>query len=310
MAGFSDYLAIGGLNWMLGVQPMPGTATPGIPSNGARFLALYTTAPTGDSGSGGTEVAAASYARVQFAGSITVNGSTTTASPTLHVASVPAWLAALGTASNPGFGVNVWDATTGALIGTVQTATAAATTITLQANAANAVGATDVLLFSAFPAAVASVGTEPSVTPVTATSGAAINFATSGANAFGTVVAYGIYDAVTAGNFMGFDWLGNFKWIPFTASLASPSVFTTDLAADVPTNGSSVVLTSKYGGTLPTGGAFSGILTTAGASGLTFNVGVNATAAGGGQFRQVTQQVVPINNVVSFAAAQLIVTSA
>ena len=65
-----------------------------------------------------------------------------------------------------------------------------------------------------------------------------------------------------------------------------------------------MVVTSKYGATLPTtAGSFSGILTTAGLSANTFNVGVNTTSTGGGQVRQVTQQVIPANVTASFSAA-------
>lgn len=307
MAGLSDFASAALLNWALGVSPMPDSAATIV---GSRFLALYTTAPN-DSGAGGVEVSAGTYARIQFAGSITVNGATLTSSPTLHVASVPAWLAALGTIANPGFGVNVYDLTTSALIGTVSTCTGGGTTITLQANAASAVGATDVLQFSAFPTAIASSGAEPATVPGYSTNSSAINYATSGASAWGTTVAFGVYDLLSGGNFFGFDWLGTFKWIPFTCTSASPGVLTSDTVADAPPNGTSCVVTAKFGGILPpTGGSWANILTSAGLSGATFNLGVNTTGIGGGQFRQVATQVVPTNNVVTFGAANLTLTAA
>lgn len=68
-----------------------------------------------------------------------------------------------------------------------------------------------------------------------------------------------------------------------------------------------IVVSSKFGGTLPTtGGSWAGLLTTPGASSNTFTAGVNTTSVGGGQFRQVTQ-FGPIGNgvTVNFPASSL-----
>jgi len=59
-----------------------------------------------------------------------------------------------------------------------------------------------------------------------------------------------------------------------------------------------------------TGGSFAGILTTAGLSGATFNVGVNTTAAGEGLIRQVLQQSIPINVQASFATTTFTIYAA
>jgi hypothetical protein len=72
-----------------------------------------------------------------FGGALVANAATATLSPTLHAASVPSWVVA---------GLVAIDATTGQTVGTVQSTTA--NTITLAANAANAVTAGDVLIFS------------------------------------------------------------------------------------------------------------------------------------------------------------------
>jgi len=309
MPGYSDFQSQANLNSALGVIPL-------VAANPSRFLACYTTAPTGGSGSGATEVNTGGgtlYARAQFAGQITVNGATSTSSPTLHVASVPAWLAALGTGAG-GNGVNVWDMTTGAQIGTVSACVSAGTTITLSGNAASAVGATDLLSFSAFPAAAASSGSEPAVTPVTSTLGAQINFAQSGA-AWGTVTAVGSYDAVTAGNFYLWDYLnlsGAGKWVPFTCTLASPGVITCLDVTFVNTN--NFVVASKIGGTLPTlsGGSWAGVLTVAGVSGQTFNVtGNNTSSTGDGLLRIVTPVVMGATpTTLQFPASSIIVAGA
>ena len=293
MAGLSDYSAQALINWATGNRSMPATAN--------RFLALFTVAPTGDSGSGGTAVSTSgtAYARVQVAGAITAAGSISTGASTITMPNVSGypWVVA---------GMNVYDATAGVQIGAVLSWTA--TTLTLTANAAsNGSGSTDSLIFSAFPAASASSGTEPSVTPAQAATGATISFPQSTA-AWGTVVAIGVYDAVTAGNFIWFDWLGNYKWSPFSCTLASPGVLTVN---DVTfTNGQFAIVTAKFGGALPTGTWGTTPLTVAGVSGQTFNLGVNTSTAGDGLVRQVIQQSIPINNVVAFSAGQLILSAA
>lgn len=302
MPGFSDYLAEGALNFATGQQGLPTAASGNTLGN--RFLALFTAAPTSDAGTGGTEVSGGSYARVQVAGALAVSGSSgapSTASATITLAATaPAWLTALGT---NGSGVNVFDLTNGKQIGTVSSISG--TTVTLTGNAANNGSLGDSLQFSAFPAASASSGTEPSVTPSNVTNGASITFPQATAT-WGTVVFFGIYDAVTSGNFLGGDYIGNNKWVPFTCTSASPGVLTVDSAADVPANATSCVVTSKFGGTLPTtAGSWAGVLTSAGASANTFNLGVNTTSTGSGQFRQITQQSIPANVTASFATSTL-----
>jgi hypothetical protein len=299
MSGLSDYTAQNVLNYIAGNRNVP--ALPSV------YLALFTTAPTADAGTGGTEVSGGSYARVQVAGALSLSASFTTSSTTLTLASTaPAWLLALGT---NGSGVNVYDATNSQQIGTVSSITT--TTVTLQAAAAHASsGSADSIVFSAFSAASASTGSEPATTPANITNGAVITFPQASAN-WGTVTSFGLYDASTSGDLLAWDYLGNFKWIPFSATNASPSVLTTDATADAPANSSSIVVTQKYGGTLPTtGGSWAGILTTANLSGATFTAGVNSTSIGGGQFRQVTQQSIPQNVTASFAASQMTITAA
>ena len=166
-------------------------------------------------------------------------------------------------------------------------------------------------MFSAFGAASASSGSEPATAPANITNGASVTFPQATGN-WGTIVAFGLYDASSSGDLLAWDYMGAYKWIPFTCTSASPGVLTCDSSSDAPANGSSIVVTQKYGGTLPTtGGSWAGILTTANLSGATFTAGVNTTGIGGGQFRQVTQ-VGPIGNTVvaSFAASQLTVTAA
>jgi hypothetical protein len=293
-AGLSDYSAQNFLNYIAGNRTVPT-----LPSV---WLALFTTAPTSDAGTGGTEVSASGYARVQIAGAVAATASWASSATTITMTSNPGWVVP---------GMNVYDATNNQQIGTVLTYLT--TTLTLTTGALHASsGSTDSLVFSAFAPATGSTGNpEPNTLPASVvTTNSTITFPQATAN-WGTVTSFGLYDASTSGNLLGWDYIGNFKWAPFTCTNASPGVLTCDSAADAPPNGSSIVVTQKYGGTLPTtGGSWAGLLTTAGLSGATFNAGVSTTGIGGGQFRQVTQQSVPNNVTASFAAGALTLTLA
>lgn len=303
MPGASDFFEQGVLNYLSGSLAMP--ALPPI------FLGLFTVAPTSDAGTGGTEVTtvATNYARQQIAGSLTTNATTASGNNTLHFASVPSWI--LGPSGTGVVGMQIRDATSAAVIPANTTlVSATATTVVMSNNAAGAgVGGTDVITFSCFAPAVASANNpEPTTTPGSITNTNAIVTMNQSTGSWGTVIFFGLFDAVTSGDYLAGDYIGAFNWIPFTCSSATPGVLTTDVAGDVPTNGSSVVVTAKYGGTLPTGMTGSGgLLTTAGASANTFNVGVNTTSTGAGEFRQVTQQIIGNNTTPSFATGQLTV---
>ena len=295
MSGLSDFAA--GSNLAFCTGQIGKTAPTSL------WLALFNTPPTSDAGTGGTEVSGTGYARVQIAGALACTS--TTASTTITLSSTaPAWLLALGT---QGSGVTVWSPS-GVFVGTVTGIVT--TTVTLGANAA-VTGLTTVQ-FSAFSAPAGSTGNpEPNTLPSTITNGASVTFAQATAS-WGTVTGFGIYDTLaSATNLYAFDYLGNFKWIPFSCSNGTPGVLTTDLTADVPANGSICAVTQKYGATLPTtGGSWSYPLTSAGSSTNTFNLGVNTTSTGGGLFRQVLQQPIAINVTASFAASALTITSA
>lgn len=298
MAGLSDFLAEAQLNHAAGVIPL-------IPASSSRFVALYSTAPTSDAGTGGTELTGSGYTRIQIAGALAAGASFTTSSTTITLgATAPAWLLALGT---NGSGCNVYSATAGAQIGTVSSISA--TTVTLTTTAAHAsTGSTDSLQFSAFPQASASSGTEPNVTPSNLTNGAAISWAQSTAAWLGTV-AFGIYDASSAGNLYYWDYTGNGKWSEFTCTSASPGVLT--VTDQTFTNGNSAVVSNKVGGTLPTtAGSWGGLLTVAGVSGSTFNLGVNTTSTGNGMVRPVVTYTVGISTTFSIPASSFVLAAA
>jgi hypothetical protein len=154
--------------------------------------------------------------------------------------------------------------------------------------------------------------------PTTEANALAITFPTATAN-WGTVVAFGIYDAATAGNLLAWDWLGNYEWLPTTISAASPGVFTAHAhgyAANDP-----VVFSVVFGGTAPTLAGGSGALGSNNVSlvvspatdTLTLTTGgtaVNTTATGNGMIRKIVQQSVPSGVQPSFASGQLVLQAA
>ncbi len=286
MTGLTNYTAQNLLNYITGQ-----TAEPALP---AVWLALFT-ASGSDDGTGFTEVTGGSYARLQVGGNATVNATTASGNPTLHFASTPAWITP---------GMTVYDATAGTSVIPAGTTvlSVTGTTVTMSANAAGAgVGATDVINFSAFGRAS---GTGPS----SISNVSAITFPAATAS-WGTVVSFGLYDAVTVGNLMLWDWLGNFNWLPCTITSASPGVFTAKQNNYV--NGDPVVYSVEYGGTAPTGlTPGNTIQTVAGATTDTFNVGVNTSSTGSGNVRKITQQSIPTGVTASFAAAALNATAA
>ncbi len=300
MPGLTDYSATALINWATGARAMPSIAP--------RYLGLFTIAPASDSGvTGATEVSGGAYARVQIAGALTVSSSSGAPSTSFSTftlsAPAPSWLTALGT---NGSGVNVYDSTGSLQIGTISSISGAA--VALTGNASNNGSLSDTLLFSAFPLASNSSGSEPTVSPAAASTAAAIAFPQSTAN-WGTVTSFGVFDASTSGNLLWWDYLGNFKWSPFSCTSATPGVLTcTDQSF---TNGQYAVVTAKFGGTLPTtSGSWAGILTVGGVSGSTFNLGVNTTGMGDGLVRQALQQLVGSSTTVAFSAGQLTLSGA
>lgn len=299
MPGLADYSAQSLLDWETGNVAMPALA--------ARYLGLFTAMPTSDAGTGGTEVSGGSYARVQIAGNAATNGATASGNAVLHFASTPAWVVA---------GMTVRDNTAGSVIPTGTTVlSVTGTTVTMSANATGGgVGSGDTINFSAFPSSSASSGTEPAVAPASVASGAAITFAQATAN-WGTVVGFGIYDALTSGNLINFDYVGAYGWLPATMSAASPGVITSDAHGYAAND--NVVVTTKYGGTLPTFSQsnLTGLLVVVSPTTDTFTVtnggtAVNTSSTGDFQVRKVLTQSVPSGVTAAFAAGQLTLKAA
>lgn len=162
----------------------------------------------------------------------------------------------------------------------------------------------------------ASTTTDPTTLSNNGTTNAAITFPTATGN-WGTVVAFGLYDAASGGNLLLWDWLGAYQWMPTTISAASPGVFTAHahgFAASTP-----VVFSTVFGGTAPTssGGALGSnnvsLVVSPTTDTFTLTTGgtaVNTTTTGNGMVRQIVQQSVPSGVQPSFASGQLVLQAA
>lgn len=291
MTGLSDYTAKNTLNWLTG-----GVAEPALP---AVYCALFTAVGV-DAGTGFTEVSGGSYARTQVAGSAATNGATAAGNATLHFASTPAWIVA---------GMAIYDTTGAGLIPAATTVlSVTGTTMVMSANATGAgVGNGDTIVFSAFSAPTGS-------SPSQITNGAVVTFPQATLN-WGTVIVFGLYDAASSGNLLLWDYLGNFSWLPFTVSSASPGVLTAKAhgySASDP-----VIVSTEYGGTAPTFSQsnFTGVLLAVSPTTDTFTTtnggtAVNTSSSGSGMVRKIVQQSIPPNVTASFAAGALTATAA
>jgi hypothetical protein len=131
---------------------------------------------------------------------------------------------------------------------------------------------------------------------------------------WGTVIAWGLYDAISAGNLLVWDFFGNYSWLPATVSAASPGVITakghgysvSDLAA----------WTTEHGGTTPSFSQsnFTGLLTVTSPGTDTFTVtnaatAVNTSSTGNGMVRKVAPQAIANGSSAAFPAGSLTITS-
>jgi hypothetical protein len=289
MTGMSDYSSRAFLNYITG--QLAETAVPSV------WMALMTT-PNADNNTGGTEVSGGAYARVQVAGQLAASSAATTV---ITFGAVPSWVVA---------GMSVNDVTTPANVPANTTVVSVtATTVTCN-NTVSSVG-TDTIRFSAF---TPSTGTQPS----TITNGSAITFPQATLS-WGTVVAFELRDAVTTGNLLLWDFLGNFPWLPFENPTGSNllTVKANGYASNDP-----IVFTAEYGGTLPTmsTGTFTGYTVNFVATPATDTINVDTTSgpatpivltsSGSGMVRKIVQQSIPSGVTASFAAGALVASGA
>lgn len=145
--------------------------------------------------------------------------------------------------------------------------------------------------------------------PSTISNALTITFPNS-TSAGSNLIAFGLYDAASAGNLLEWDYLGNFSWLPATFTAASPAVIT--CPAHGFSNGDNIAIAPEYGseGSLVAGWT-AGLLTVAGVTTDTFTAGVNSPANTGGiVLRKVVQQAVVSNNTISFNAGALVLSQA
>jgi hypothetical protein len=149
--------------------------------------------------------------------------------------------------------------------------------------------------------------------PSTIQNAASLVFPTATAD-WGIVTAFGLYDALTSGNLLAWDYFGNYAWFPATVNAASPAVITLPLhgfaAAD------SIEWTIEHGGRNPTFSAsnFTGVLAVVGPTSDTFTVtnggtAVNTTSSGSGMVRKLTPQAIINGASATFPPASFVITS-
>lgn len=132
---------------------------------------------------------------------------------------------------------------------------------------------------------------------------------------WGVIIAAGLYDAVSGGNLLGWDYLGNFPWLPAEISSASPGVITAKAHGFAVAD--NVVFSTEYGGTAPSFSQsnFTGGLVVAHQATDTFDVTnggtqVNTSSTGSGSVRKYTKQSNPTGVQAIFTAGQVVITVA
>lgn len=286
MTGLTDYSSKNTMNNLTGQTP--AAATPSV------WLGLFTAVGT-DANTGFTEVSGGSYARVQLAGQLAASSAATTV---ITFGAVPSWVVA---------GMSVNDVTTpGNVPANTVVNSVTATTVTCN-NTVSGVG-TDTIRFSAF---TPSTGSAPS----SVVNNSVINFAQASAN-WGTVIAWGLFDAVTSGNLLWWDFMGNFAWLPFESTALATGVGPTFTAkAHGYASNDPIVFTTEYGGAFPTlsvgtmtgyTASFAGTIATDTFTAFTTSGPTTSFASsttGSGDVRKITQQSIPSGVTASFAAS-------
>lgn len=124
---------------------------------------------------------------------------------------------------------------------------------------------------------------------------------------WGTIAAFGIMDALNAGNIIAWDYFGAFPWLPCTIVAASPAVITSPRHTYL--NGDTVYYSTEYGGSPPSyqQGNLTGPLVVANSLTDTFTVTnagtvVNTQTSGDGAIRKGTTQAIIANVQPTFPA--------
>ena len=149
--------------------------------------------------------------------------------------------------------------------------------------------------------------------PSSINNAATLTFPTATGTGWGTIIAFGFFDALTTGNLLDWDYIGAWAWLPATISVASPAVVT------MPRHGfsanDSVVYSSEYGGPAPTlsQGSLTGLLTVVSPATDTFTLqngstALNASATGAGLIRKVSPVAISAGQAPAFAIGNIVAT--
>ncbi len=320
MTGLTTYSAQEALNWTTG-DAAPAAVT-------TRYVGLFTAMPN-DAGTGGAEIAYPGYARIALgptaatATSPATSNNTSTltfavganvappAAPTLTAnttgGSLPSetvyvkitYVSAGGETTPSSEASVAVTGTTGQVVVTSPGATTGATGYNVYASSATGTETKQ-------NSTAIAIGTNYDINSIA--SGAALP-ATNTASG-GTAVGFGVWDALTAGNLISVGWLGNNAMFAFSATLASPGVFTapgvTSGSSPALADGASVAFTAKNtGSTLPSGIVEGTMYAVAGLASDSFNVGVNTTTTGGGLVQQVVPLAISAGVTPSFPASDI-----
>lgn len=132
---------------------------------------------------------------------------------------------------------------------------------------------------------------------------------------WGAITAFGLYDALTAGNLLAWDFFGAYVWNPCTVVASSPAVITSPRHGYL--NGDTVYFSTEYGGNPPTylQGSLSGPLIVANSLPDTFTVTnggvvVNTATSGDGDIRKASSQQIIANVQATFPANSFTITLA
>ncbi len=162
-----------------------------------------------------------------------------------------------------------------------------------------------------FGAPNASSGGEPTTVPAFSTNSDFVLFPAASA-AWGTIQAFGLFDSVSGGNMLAWDWYGSGPWQPATVALGSPAVFTSPNHGFV--SGSFVTVSTKVSGNIPElapGGTLTGLLQVSQVTSSTFAVaGVTVSTVGDLLVRSVSLAVVNAGGQVKFNPGQITLRAA
>lgn len=157
--------------------------------------------------------------------------------------------------------------------------------------------------------------------PSTIQNNASITFPAATA-IWGTIIAWALYDALTVGNLLYWDFLGNFSWLPFeSTNVGSGAGPVFSVKGNGYSNLDPVVLTAEYGGTLPTlsAGTITGYTTNFVANQATDSLtltqtsggsAITSSSTGSGMMRKITQQAIASGVTASFSSSSLTLSAA